>query len=98
MEFRSTRLALASQDDLIIAANELSPDESSRGKPMCRFHLAMFLVAALWSLPPSTRGDEAGFFPDGQPVSFQDKAERRVIGAAPGQGTEQQIRDLEGQI
>ena len=57
-----------------------------------------FIVGALWALHPTTKGDEARFPSEGQPAAIQEAALRKVIGSAPEQGVEQQIRDLEGQI
>jgi ketosteroid isomerase-like protein len=65
---------------------------------MCHFNLALFVVGALWSLHPTTGGDEARTPSEGQPAAFQEAAVRSVICASPEQGVEQQIRELEGQI
>ena len=65
---------------------------------MCRFNLALFVVGALWSLHPTTRGDDAKVPSEGQPAAVQEAAVKGRIGAGPEQGAEQQIRDLEGQI
>lgn len=65
---------------------------------MCRLNLALFLVGAVWSLHPPTRGDEAMAPAKGQPALFREAAVKSAIGAAAEQGVEQQIRDLEGQI
>ena len=65
---------------------------------MCRFNLALFVVGALWSLHPTTRGDDAQVPSEGQPAAVQGSAVKAVIGADREQGAEQQIRDLERQI
>ena len=65
---------------------------------MCRSSLALFVVGALWSLGPTTGGDEAKLPSDGQLAAVQEAAVKGVIGAGPEQGAEQQIQDLEGQI
>jgi len=94
----SIRPALPSRDDTIVAAREVSQDESARRKPMCRFNLALFVVGALWLLHPTTRGDDAQVPSEGQPAAVQGYAVKAVIGADREQGAEQQIRDLERQI
>ncbi len=65
---------------------------------MCRFNLALFVVGALWSLHPTTRGDDAKVPSERQPAAFQEAVVKGRIGADPEQGAEPQIRDLEGQI
>ena len=65
---------------------------------MCRFNLALFVVGALWSLHPTTRGDDAKVPSEGKPAAVQGSAVKAVLGAGPEQGAEQQIRDLERQI
>jgi ketosteroid isomerase-like protein len=65
---------------------------------MCRSHLAFFAVGALWSLGPTTKGDDAKVPSQGQSGTVQEAAVEGARGARPGQAAEQQIRDLEGQI
>ena len=65
---------------------------------MCRFNLALFVVGALWSLHPTTRGDDAKVPSEGKPAAVQEAAGKGGLGAGREQGAEQQIRDLEGQI
>lgn len=65
---------------------------------MCRFNLALFVVGALWSLHPTTRGDDAQVPSEGKPAAVQEAAGKGGLGAGREQGAEQQIRDLEGQI
>ena len=57
---------------------------------MCRFNLAMFLVAALWSLHPATRGDEATVPSEGQPTAVQETAVKG--GSAPLRNKERSSR------
>jgi len=94
----SIRPALPSRDDTIVAAREVSQDESARRKAMCRFNLALFVVGALWSLHPTTRGDDAKVPSEGQPTAVEEAIVKGRIGADPEQGAEQQIRDLEDRI
>ena len=65
---------------------------------MCPFNLALFVVGALWSLHPTTRGDDAKVSSEGQPAAVEEAIVKGRIGADPEQGAEQQIRDLEDRI
>jgi ketosteroid isomerase-like protein len=65
---------------------------------MCRFKLALFVVGALWSLGPTSRGDEAKLAAEAHSATVQMATVEGVSGARPEQGAVQQIRDLEGQI
>jgi ketosteroid isomerase-like protein len=65
---------------------------------MCRSSLALFVVGALWSLHPITRGDNAKVPSVRQPAAVQEAAAKGVIRAGSERGAEQQIQDLEKQI
>jgi ketosteroid isomerase-like protein len=65
---------------------------------MCRSYLTLFVVGALWSLGPSTKGEELTVPSEETATAISKTAANSGILATPEQEVEQQIRDLESQV